>query len=248
MKKWTILSAIAAAALAVTFSANAQTTVTELLFNADGSISDQYPTTSTAIGAPVTVTSGFGTPTPAAANYLSGLGTLQYTVTGAGSHYFDAMIDDEADYVNGVFHDSASVQNAGSAPNYLSWEVGNPNADVSGDIKYNTKANTLDNANDVPSGNTDIAVALGFNFSLLAGQTATIDFSVGNTAPASGFYIEQYNNLDLDPYITGTLVISSSSGGGGVPDKGATWFSLLMGLAGLGLVKKIEGKFFPGRA
>jgi hypothetical protein len=238
MKKQIIVIPVAVAALAFCFSATAQTTLTELLFNAGGTISDQYPTTSTAIGSPVTVISGFGPSTQVP--YLSGLGTLQYTVTGTGSHNFDAMIDDEANFANGPFHDSGSIVNAGSAPSYLSWEVGNPDTAASGSIKANTEANTLDDANDVPSGNTDIAVALGFNFTLAAGQTATIDITESATAPASGLYMEQQNVFD--PYLYGTLTVSSPTNPG-VPDNGATWLYMLLALTGLGVAARMERKF-----
>jgi hypothetical protein len=244
MKKRMILTSVASVALAAAFSAHAQTTVTELLFNADGTSSDQYPTTSTAIASPVTVTSGFGPSSPAAANYLSGLGTLQYTVTGAGAHYFDAMIDDEADYKNGVFNDSGAIINPASAPGYLSWEIGNPDTDTPGTIKANTKANSLADANDVLSGNTDIAVALGFNFTLAANQTATIDITASDVAPQSGFYIEQENVYDTDPFFYGDLTISSNTVPG-LPDNGATWSFMLLALTGLAGVMKIEHKFFP---
>src|SRR5579862_3079693 len=132
MKRWTMLVAVMAFALAATFSANAQTTLNELLLNENGTIYDIFPNSSTPISAPgVSIVSGFGNsiePSSGPPFYLSGLGTLQYTVTGAGSHYFDAMLDEEADYPNGSFHDTGAVVNAGSAPGYLSWEVGYPDS------------------------------------------------------------------------------------------------------------------------
>jgi hypothetical protein len=259
MKKWTILTPVAAVALAATFSAHGQTTLTEILFNEDGTSYDQLPNTTSPISAPgVSVTSGFGpsaVPISALYNYLSGLGTLQYTVTGSGTHDFVSFVDAEANYANGPFHDNGAIVNPGSAPSYLSWEIGNPNTGGPGSIGNNAAGSTpgsvlLDDANDVAGGNTDIALALGFDFTLGASQTATIDLSLSSTAPGGGFYLEQGNGRDNGAdklFYSGSLAISSNgpSGPPGVPDNGATWFSLLLGLTGLAAVMKFERNLLP---
>jgi hypothetical protein len=258
MKRWTILSTVAAVAVAATFSANAQTTLTEILFNEDGTAYDQFPNTTSPISEPgVSVTSGFGAstvPISALYNYLSGLGTLQYTVTGAGTHDFVSFVDDEADYAFGPFHDSGSIVHPGSAASYLSWEIGNPESSGPGSIGNNAAGSApgsdlLDDANDVPGGNVDIALALGFDFTLTAGETATVDLSLSSTAPTSGFYLEQYNNNDNgkdELFYSGSLSISSNvTGPPGVPDNGATWLSLLLGLTGLAALMRFEHNLLP---
>ena len=253
MKQWTILTTVAAVALAATFSANAQTTLTELLFNEDGTYYDLYPTTAAPIAAPgVSVTSGFGSSgVPGSAPfYLTGLGTLQYTVTGAGTHDFISLVDDEADFARGPFNDSGAV--VGSPASGQTWEIGNPESTGAGSIRNNAAnsapgSDLLGNANDVPGGDVDIALALGFDFTLAAGQTATIDLSLSSTAPTSGFYLQQYNNNDNredEVFYSGSLTISSNVSSG-VPDNGATWFSLLLGLTGLAAIMRFERNLFP---
>jgi len=250
MKRWTTLSAVAAFALAASFSATAQTTLTEILFNEDGTPYDQYPTTAAGISAPgVSVTSGFGnsgvsdnTKTGGAPYYLSGLGTLKYTVSGAGGHSFIGFVDDEADFVNGPFHDYGFVS-GGTTPSYLSWEIDVPSS--LGTLAYNN--GPLLDVNNIPTGNNDASFALGFDFTLGTGQTATIDLSLTSTAPDGSYiYLGQANNNSGETvYYSGSLSITSPVSG--VPDNGATWISMLLGLAGLAVMMKFERRFSQKR-
>ncbi len=248
MKQWTVLSAVAAVMLAATFSANAQTTLSEVIFNEDGTPTDEHPNTSSPISAPGVTVSGFGNsgvPSAGPPYYLSGLGTLQYTVTGAGPHDFISFLDDEADYANGFAHDYGFVGDLAGQPSYLSYEIGNPGP--VGNNAYNSGVgdDELANGNDTPLGDTDISFALGFDFTLAAGQTATIDLSLSSTVPSSGFYLGQTNVFDNGAdavYYSGLLSITSPSAPG-VPDNGATWIFMLLGLAGLAMMIRFESKF-----
>ncbi len=250
MKQWTILSTVAAVALAAGFSANAQTIVSETLFNEDGTVYDQQPpTTTTPIngGANLSIISGFGnsglSAGSAGGNYLIGLGTLQYTVTGAGAHNFIAFVDDDANLAGGFANDYGFV--SGTLPSYLSWEIGNPIPVGNNAAGSTPGSDLLDNANDTPGGTTDIAFALGFDFTLSAGETATIDLALTSSAPGAGpyFYLGQGNNNGggMD-YYSGSLTIGSP-GPVSAPDNGATWISLLLGLTGLAAMMGLERKF-----
>lgn len=98
-----------------------------------------------------------------------------------------------------------------------------PNTSAAGTIIGNTAASTLANANYVPGGsglcpgpncNDFTSLALGFNFTLGAGQEELLTFTVSTTAPSSGFYLEQIhpandrndggNNAEIDYYFSGT--------------------------------------------
>ena len=71
-------------------------------------------------------------------------------------------------------------------------------------------------------------MAMGWDFTLLAGETATIDFFLSEIAPG-GFYLEQN-----DPRSQASIYLSSSmrvaGGGGTVPEPAS------LGLMGLGLL------------
>jgi hypothetical protein len=104
---------------------------------------------------------------------------------------------------------------------YLPVASGDPNTSAQGTIIANTAAGTLADANYVP-GQTDsitggagglcistpdpscndfTSLALSYNFSLVGGDSETLNFTVSDSAPAAGtFYLEQ-----LDPgEVTGT--------------------------------------------
>lgn len=82
-----------------------------------------------------------------------------------------------------------------------------------GTIVANNAASTLDNTNYIPGGvdnadtlcglatpdancNDYTSMALGFNFTLAAGEQEFLTFKVSTTAPASGFYLEQVAPVD----------------------------------------------------
>jgi hypothetical protein len=247
MKTRSIFVTVAGIAFATALSVNAQSTLTEVLFNEDGTFYDEYPNSSSAISAPgLSVTSGFGASTQPgfAPYYLSGLGTIKYTVTGAGAHSFIGFVDDEADYVNGVFDDHGFVSGA-SVPGGMSWQIDQP-----GPLGNLAAANgPLLDENNVPTGNNDVSFALGFNFNLTAGETATIDLSLTSSSPG-GFYLGQANNLDNGAdmvYYSGSLTISGQTNNG-VPDTGETLIFMLMALTGLAVMMGFERKISKQRA
>ena len=69
----------------------------------------------------------------------------------------------------------------------------------------------MDNTNAVPSGAPDdVSVAFGWQFNLLAGDTATITLMVAETPPSSGFYISHFDvGADTKLFYSTTLSINS---------------------------------------
>lgn len=123
----------------------------------------------------------------------NGLGTLTFTITGAGSHSFSAMFDFEFDEPNNTFFNEFG-STGGTLAAGQSWEIDEPGY-VFGDIYDNMLANTLDNTNAVPAGSEDdVAFALGWSFSLAAGQTATITLVLSDVLNTSGFYLQHTDN------------------------------------------------------
>jgi hypothetical protein len=103
---------------------------------------------------------------------------------------------------------------------------------VFGNIYTNFLAGSLDNSNGVPSSSPDdVSMALGWAFNLTAGQTATIIFSLSETAPVSGFYLWQTDpDSKVDIYFSSTL--NKTGGNTSVPEPS----TLMLMLSGLGFV------------
>jgi len=166
-------------------------------FNIDGDVS--YPF--------------YGDPVPANVNTSlfddwTGLGTITATITGAGSHNFDAYFDHDISNTT----DNELGSTSGSVGAGQSWEVdGSLWANNPGDIDLNFEAGILDNTigNGIPD---DVAMAMGWDFDLTDGQTAEIILELTDIAPLSGFFLAQSNMVrgvsNYDIFLTGTLNIT----------------------------------------
>jgi hypothetical protein len=164
----------------------------------------------------VIASSGFGATT---SPYLgtSVYGAVAVTVTNTGSSTATFSVDGffDAELSVPFFNEYANVN--GSASSGQTWEVGDPNfSSIIGD----TAADSLNNTNGIPQGtdnfsgagtNGDVSFAMGFDFSLAAGQTETVTFDITATNPG-GFNIEQVHPVDggntseTDAFFSGTAV------------------------------------------
>ncbi|MBU1060109.1 MAG: MSCRAMM family adhesin SdrC, partial [Proteobacteria bacterium] len=161
---------------------------------------------------------------------LDGLGTLTFTITGEGSHSVSVYFNYDLDYsLNGSLNETGTT--SGSPQLGQLWEIdeigwGSAGSYGTGGKLY--RGDIFDNVKD--SGKTalpgslldnqifyasftdqflappieDTALAMSWDFDLLAGETAIISFVAGTT-PSVGFYTVQQ---DLD---SGTYVYLSSS-------------------------------------
>jgi hypothetical protein len=165
----------------------------------------------------------------AAFDLTTGLGDIAVYFGGAGPHYMALFVDHEIDEaVNTFFNeygDAAGTPSAG-----LSWEIDEPGF-VFGDIYDNFLVGALDSSNGVPPGSEDdVSMALGWDFILNPGEVALINISVGPTAPAGGFYLEQTDpDSDASVFFSTRLNIR---GGEAVPDGGSSVLLLGLALAG----------------
>lgn len=193
-------------------------------FNIDGTVSMPF----------------LGDPVPGEVNLagfddITGLGAITVTITGAGAHSFDAFFDHEIDEaINTFFNESGAA--TGAVAVGQSWEIDEPGF-LFGDIYTNFEDSILDNFNNVPSGlEDDVSMAMGWDFNLLAGETATISLLLSDVLPVSGFFL---THADSDSQYEFYLSSSLRIGGGGVPTPEPSILLLLgIGLAGMAVNRR----------
>lgn len=149
--------------------------LTDWAFNIDGTVSEAYL--------------GDHMPGNGGLNPSTGLGTLSFELTGAGSHSWISYLDLDIDaYLNTYFNEYGVAQ--GTPKNGQSWQIDEPGY-VFGSIYDDMLAGTLDNTNHVPSDSPDdVALALGWNFDLSEGETALITLTLSEMLGTSDFYLE----------------------------------------------------------
>ncbi|TPW18083.1 MAG: hypothetical protein FD130_403 [Halothiobacillaceae bacterium] len=164
-------------------------------------------------------------------NYTSGLGSILLSISGVGSHAVDLFVDHEFDtLVNTYFNEIGA--NTGILGAGQRWEIDEPGW-FNGDIYENFQLSALDNGIGTSVyGNTtfpdDVSMALGWDFSLLAGETAYISYWLSETQPGGGFYLKQ-----TDPHSQASLYFYSTldiRGGGSIPEPSTL---LLLGMGAL---------------
>jgi hypothetical protein len=201
------------AALAVWAQAPAATIdLAEYAFNIDGIVTNG--------SAPAGVNvAGFDTAT--------GLGKISVALSSPGSHQVSLFVDHEIAQAFNTFFNEIGTS-TGSAAAGQSWEIDEPGF-VFGDIYANFVAGTLDNS----IGTTepeDVSMALAWDFTIPAGETAIIEFYLSETLPAGGFYLTQ-----SDSELPGAFVYFwSDLYIGGIPEPNVL---LLVGAALLALLE-----------
>ena len=164
---------------------------------------------------------------------LSGVATYSVGIAGPGAHNIGAFFDYElSETVNTYFNEYGTA--VGAPVGGQSWEIDEPGY-LFGNIWTNFNARALDNSNGVPgSAPDDVSMALAWNFILAAGETATINFRMGDSAPAAGFYLRQIDpDSQENIYFSSSLNITGGGQGGEPIPEPATLILLGSGLAGL---------------
>jgi len=247
MRHFTLLFGALAASCCVAPLLADNTSLQSILTNVNGSTQTDY--------------TGYNT---GSWDQTTGLGTLTYTFNpGPGSYFFDVFFDHQLSLP--FFNEFGTVLGAPAAGQ--SYEIGDsfasniyPDVAAGGALaNTNTLGGQLSDFNNACVGaacNGDFAAALGFAFTLAAGQQEVITLSVSHTDPGSGLRLKDTHPIDaanpsaLALYISGSAAAcditspdcGSSGGGGDVPEP----FSLvLLGTMVVVLMVAYRGRLAP---
>jgi hypothetical protein len=206
--------------LGIANTANAAIALFDYGFNVDGTIS--YPFFGDPIQAAVDV-SGF--------NDITGLGTIEVTITGAGNHNFGAIFDHEIDEGTNTFFNELGAVHGAAAANQ-GWEIDEPFLSfIYSDFETDSLLVYSGNNSLSPD---DVSMAMSWEFMLAQGEQALITMALGTTLPG-GFSLEH-----LDPDSNKSIFLSSTLGISAIPIPAALWLfgSGLIGLVGFSRCKQ----------
>jgi hypothetical protein len=160
-------------------------------------------------------------------DWTQGLGTLslKYAPGSPGDYTILSFFDHELDQYNNTFFNEYG-STSGTPKNGQLWEIDEPGWNY-GDIYAHLTAGSFDKSNGVPSGKPDdVSMGMGWQFNLAQNQYASIDFTLSDRAPSSGFFLSQN-----EPASNAAIFFSSSlrvqgSGPVSVPEPGIFWMML----------------------
>ncbi len=145
------------------------------------------------------------------------LGTAVVTV-GPGSYNIFAIFNYDIDGDGGM-NEYATVFGDLAIGQVYAIDAQGASGSTPGNLYSQFAGGTLNNTNNLPACNAnacpDVSVSLGYtNVVVNEGETAQITFTVSDTPPSSGFYIQQGNNGSSSSLNFSSNVTITASGGG----------------------------------
>jgi hypothetical protein len=178
-------------------------------------------------------------------NFFTGRGALLITFTTPGAHTGGVYFYNFYDPGDGIDHSTAYASVNGALPAGVSYQMDwpgilNPNAPPT--VFDNFAANTLPNTNGVPAASApptaccSVAMALIQSFTLNAGETGVLLFSVTSSTPSPGlFYLQETDSESgASLYVTQDLRIIT----GEVPEPASIWLLATVCAGALYAVRK----------
>ena len=215
-------------AVAATQAQAYSTTLTEYAFNVDGAVVDSLKVGDVMPGTPLF-------------NTTTGLGTISFSFS-AGTHSVSAFFDHEINLLeHGFTPDFGAV--FGTAKTGQSWQIDEPgygNNGYTGSIYGDFANNSLQNKNLIPANGDDASMALGWDFTIASGDTATVTFILDQYAPIDSFYLMQLDGLTSTGdkiYLSSTLEVFPGNPNNPVPEP-STFLLFGSAMAGLALYRK----------
>jgi hypothetical protein len=200
----------------------------------------------------------------------TGLGTITFTDLNVGAGYFNTWWDEEVGVV--YYNEFGSTPGAALGDPNETWEIGD---NFLSNIYNDAVAGALTDTNYLPEGasnflgdctpaprapcNGDATTALGYSFNFSSGDEEIVTLKVSQTAPSSGFYLDQTNPNEDGTGTIGNVYFSLSAtqqptGNPPPTPEPSTWLLMLTGLAaGAARLRrrfqfKVPGKLVSGLA
>jgi hypothetical protein len=180
-------------------------------------------------------------------DWNQGIGTLSlyYNPGAAGDYSILSFFDHELDQTENTYSNEYGLV-SGTPDDGQVWEIDEPGWTLYGDIYDHLLAGNLENKNSISELNLDdVAMAMGWQFSLQDGEYANITFNLQNDAPTQGFYLAQFDkDSDSKVFFSSTLNIAGTGPQPptGVPEPGTAGLLIigLMGMIGMRKIKKVN--------